>query len=91
MLYRWCAALKMIENILNHLVNWGLTPQEAINLPNFGSNNGPEILEENRFNATTVEALKARGHEFLEINMTSDLQAIQRTNSGLQGGADSRH
>jgi gamma-glutamyltranspeptidase/glutathione hydrolase len=33
------------------VLNWGLTPQEAINLPNFGSTNGPTVLEEKRFPA----------------------------------------
>lgn len=72
------------------MLNWGLDPQAAINLPNFGSLNGPTVLEEKRFPATTVEALKARGHEIREINMTSGLQGIQKTKDGFVGGADPR-
>jgi gamma-glutamyltranspeptidase / glutathione hydrolase len=78
------------------MLNWGLNAQEAINLPNFGSLNGPTILEENRFPAATIEALKARGHEIREVSMTSGLQGIQttrdsRTNAtGFFGGADPR-
>jgi gamma-glutamyltranspeptidase/glutathione hydrolase len=72
------------------VLNWGLNTQQAINLPNFGSLNGPTLLEERRFPATTIEALKARGHEVREINMTSGLQAIQRSPSGWFGGADPR-
>jgi gamma-glutamyltranspeptidase/glutathione hydrolase len=72
------------------MLNWGLNAQEAINLPNFGSLNGPTILEEKRFPAATVEALKARGHEIREVNMTSGLQGIQKTASGFFGGADPR-
>ena len=71
-------------------LNWGLNAQQAINLPNFGSTNGPTVLEEKRFPATTVEALKAMGHEVREITMTSGLQAIQKTPSGYFGGADPR-
>jgi gamma-glutamyltranspeptidase / glutathione hydrolase len=71
-------------------LNWGLTPQQAIDLPNFGSNNGPTVLEEKRFSPATLEALKARGHEVREMNMTSGLQAIRKTSNGLQGGADPR-
>jgi gamma-glutamyltranspeptidase/glutathione hydrolase len=37
-----------------------------------------------------VEALKAMGHEVREINMTSGLQAIQKTPTGYFGGADPR-
>ena len=69
---------------------WGLDPQQAISLPNFGSTNGPTLLEEKRFPAATVEALKARGHEVREMNMTSGLQGIQRTRDGWFGGADPR-
>nr|MDP2192413.1 gamma-glutamyltransferase family protein [Rhodoferax sp.] len=72
------------------VLNWGLNTQEAIKLPNFGSLNGPTLLEEKRFPPATVEALKARGHEVHEINMTSGLQAIQRTAAGFFGGADPR-
>jgi gamma-glutamyltranspeptidase/glutathione hydrolase len=69
---------------------WGLNAQQAISLPNFGSTNGPTLLEEKRFPAATIEALKARGHEVRELTMTSGLQAIQRTPTGLFGGADPR-
>lgn len=72
------------------VLNWGLNTQQAINLPNFASLNGPTLLEEKRFPPATIEALKARGHEVREINMTSGLQAIQRTATGFFGGADPR-
>ncbi len=72
------------------MLNWGLNTQQAINLPNFGSANGPTLLEEKRFPVATVEALKAQGHEVREINMTSGLQAIQKTATGWFGGADPR-
>jgi gamma-glutamyltranspeptidase / glutathione hydrolase len=71
-------------------LDWGLNAQQAISLPNFGSTNGPTLLEEKRFPATTLEALRARGHEIREMNMTSGLQAIQRTPTGWFGGADPR-
>jgi gamma-glutamyltranspeptidase/glutathione hydrolase len=72
------------------VAHWGLNAQQAINLPNFGSLNGPTILEEKRFPAGTIDALKAMGHEVREQNLTSGLQAIQRTAGGLFGGADPR-
>ena len=76
------------------VLNWGMVPQQAINLPNFGSLNGPTLLEEKRFAPATVEALKAKGHEVREQNMTSGLQAITRGQAhGMQlwlGGADPR-
>jgi gamma-glutamyltranspeptidase/glutathione hydrolase len=72
------------------VLNWGLDPQQAINLPNFGSLNGPTVLEERRFPPSTVEALRARGAEVREADMTSGLQAIQKTPAGFYGGADPR-
>jgi gamma-glutamyltranspeptidase/glutathione hydrolase len=48
------------------------------------------VLEAKRFENTTLEALKARGHEVREVDMTSGLQAIERTASGWFGGADPR-
>lgn len=79
-----------IAKTLYGVLNWGLLPQQAINLPNFASLNGPTLLEENRFMPATVEALKARGHEVREQDMTSGLQGIQRTPTGFFGGADPR-
>ena len=76
------------------VLNWGLLPQQAINLPNFASLNGPTQLEEKRFPAATVDALKQRGHEVREVNMTSGLQAITRGQAHgtavWMGGADPR-
>jgi gamma-glutamyltranspeptidase/glutathione hydrolase len=78
--------------------HWGLNAQQAINLPNFGSLNGPTLLEQNRFAPATVDVLKARGHEVREMDMTSGLQAIERQverqverrGNGWFGGADPR-
>ena len=72
------------------MLNWGLSAQQAIDLPNFGSLNGPSLLEEKRFAPATVEALRARGAEVREMSMTSGLQAIEKTPGGFFGGADPR-
>jgi gamma-glutamyltranspeptidase/glutathione hydrolase len=71
-------------------LNWGMNAQLAINLPNFGTLNGPTLLEEKRFPLATVDALKTLGHEVREVEMTSGLQAIQKTAQGYFGGADPR-
>jgi len=76
------------------VLNWGLMPQQAINLPNFASLNGPSLLEEKRFPPAVVEALRARGAEVREQALTSGLQAIARGQAHGQplwlGGADPR-
>ena len=80
--------------VLYGTLQWGLMPQQAINLPNFGSLNGPSLLEEKRFPPATVEQLRTRGAEVREMNMTSGLQALTRGQAHGQpvwfGGADPR-
>jgi gamma-glutamyltranspeptidase / glutathione hydrolase len=76
--------------LLRASLHWGLNAQQAINLPNFGTLNGPTLLEAQGFDSATVDALKARGHDVLQIDMTSGLQAIERSPKGWFGGADPR-
>lgn len=77
------------------LLDWNLDAQQAINLPNFGSRNGPTELERGQFSPALIQALKAKGHEVNEIDMTSGTQAIVRARDAqgkvsLTGGADPR-
>ena len=77
------------------LLDWNLDPQTAINLPNFGSRNGPTELEQGQFSAELIQALKDKGHSVSEIDMTSGTQAIVRVKdaqgkASLAGGADPR-
>ncbi len=72
------------------MYDFGLNAQEAINLPNFVNYNGPSILEKNRFPQDIRKALEERGHEVLERDLTSGIQAIQRTEHVFFGGADPR-
>ena len=76
--------------LLYGVLNWGLTPQQAIDLPNFGSLNGPTLLEEGRFSPEFVDALAARGHEVKVLGLSSGLQAVQSSGGVLVGGADPR-
>ncbi|MBM3397890.1 MAG: gamma-glutamyltransferase family protein [Betaproteobacteria bacterium] len=79
-----------VAKLLTGTLHWKLNVQQAMDLPNFGSLGGPILLEAQRFDPATVDALKARGHEVLQIDMTSGLQAIERTHQGWFGGADPR-
>lgn len=72
------------------MLDWQLNAQEAIDLPNFVNYNGPSYLEINRFPLETIKALEQMGHEIIEEELTSGLQAIQCTDTGFFGGADPR-
>jgi len=76
------------------VLNWGLSPQQAIALPNFGSVGGPLVLEGGRFAPATLAALRERGHEVREQPLTSGLQAVVKQNKNGQtvwvSGADPR-
>ncbi|WP_310609131.1 gamma-glutamyltransferase family protein [Limnohabitans sp.] len=76
------------------VLNWGLSPQQAIALPNFGSVGGPLVLEAGRFAPATLAALRERGHEVREQALTSGLQAVVKQNKHGQmlwvSGADPR-
>ena len=82
--------IHQVAKTLYGTLHWGLDVQQAIDLPNFGSLNGPTLLEERRFPAAVVQDLQARGHEVREQAITAGAQAIQRTATGWFGGADPR-
>ncbi|MDT0499484.1 MULTISPECIES: gamma-glutamyltransferase family protein [unclassified Halomonas] len=72
------------------MLDWGLNAQQALDLPHAITLGGPVYLEAGRFPAAIQQALRERGHELQERELTSGLQAIQRTEEGLFGGADPR-
>lgn len=73
------------------LRDWGLSAQEALNLPHAITLGGDVYVEEGRFPEETIESLRERGHTVSERELTSGLQAIRRLNDGtLFGGADPR-
>ena len=72
------------------LIDWKLDMQSAIDLPNFGSRNGPTELERGSRLEAIGPALKALGHDVRVIDMTSGIQGIRRVEGGLEGGADPR-
>jgi gamma-glutamyltranspeptidase / glutathione hydrolase len=90
------AIINYVAKTLIGLIDWKLDPQTIIDMPNFGSRNGPTELEK----GTAIEALKApleaRDHSINVMEFTSGIQALQRTYdakgkpTGWRGGADSR-
>ena len=82
--------LYVVKTVIG-LIDWRLDAQAAIDLPNFGSRNGPFEIERELGSALTALNMRARGHEVRHDNMTSGLHVIvRRPGRGLEGGADPR-
>ena len=88
------AIINYVAKVLVGVMDWGLTLQAAIDLPNFGSRNGPTELERDRVTPTLVEQLRERGHIIRLTDQNSGLHGIVLRQidgeSRLAGGADPR-
>nr|WP_235024557.1 gamma-glutamyltransferase [Caballeronia arvi] len=87
--------IEYVSKALVALLDWNMDVQTAIGMANFGSRNGPTELERGLVTPALAEALKARGHQIAEVEMTSGVQAIVRRprENGRKvwaGGADPR-
>ena len=67
-----------------------LDAQAAINQGNFASNGSRLQLERGQFAPEILQALRERGQQVEEVELTSGLQILLRTAAGLQGGSDPR-
>ena len=81
--------LFVTKALIAHL-DWGMGPQEAVSLFNFGSRNGPLEIEERSESEPYIQELEAMGHKVRRSVMTSGIQMIVRENHYLKGGADPR-
>jgi len=79
-----------VNKALVGLLDWQLDPQQAANLPNFGSRNAGTEVEAGLASPALIRQLAAWGHEVTPLTMTSGMQIIQRTADGWSGGADPR-
>ncbi|OGA69111.1 MAG: gamma-glutamyltransferase [Betaproteobacteria bacterium RIFCSPLOWO2_12_FULL_65_14] len=84
-------------NIINYVaralvatLDWGFDVQSAIALPNFGSRNGPTLLESGTVYETLRADLESRNHVVESPPLPSGLHAIERVPGGWRGGADPR-
>jgi gamma-glutamyltranspeptidase/glutathione hydrolase len=84
-------------NIINYvaralvaMLDWKLDAQTAVAAPNFGSRNGPTLLERGSSYEKLRKELEARGHDVEENPLVSGLHAVERVPGGWRGGADPR-
>jgi gamma-glutamyltranspeptidase/glutathione hydrolase len=72
------------------VLDWGLDPQTAINLPKITNRNRQTTLEKGTTIVSHKTALEAKGHTVVIRDLNSGLHAIEITGKGLVGGADPR-
>ncbi len=84
------AIINYVAKAVIGVLDWGLDPQAAVALPNFGSRNGPTELERDTAVAALAPRLALLGHVTEVTEQTSGIQAIVRTKRGWVGGADPR-
>jgi len=85
------AIIGYVAKVLIGIVDWNLSMQAAIDAPNAVYPRGAPTLEEERYDAQTVEGLKNLGHETTTRALTSGLHGFVKTaDGGFDGGADKR-
>jgi len=86
------AIIGYVAKTLVGILDWGLSPDAAIELPNVVAR-GPVMIEEQRFDPLLLDELKAMGHVIKSGRGAegSGLHAVMVMPDGtLEGGADSR-
>jgi len=72
------------------MLDWNLSPQQALALPRLLNMNGPTILEDVPALKAQADALRALGHEVQVSRLEGGLTAIRRAGDGWEGAADPR-
>jgi gamma-glutamyltranspeptidase/glutathione hydrolase len=85
------AIISYVAKTIIGVVDWNLTMQQAIDLPNLTARTPQVRTEVPRMAPGLVDALKARGWELQPTTLeASGLHGVRVTATGLDGGADSR-
>jgi gamma-glutamyltranspeptidase / glutathione hydrolase len=84
------AIINYVAKTLVGVLDWQLDIQAAIELPNFGSRNGPLEIEAGSSLAPLAKPLAARGHVVELLTLTSGAHGVERVPGGWRGGADPR-
>ena len=85
------AIIGYVAKTLIAMLDWEMSAQKAIDLPNAVYPRGSALLEEGGFDDQVVAALEARGHEITQRALTSGVHAVRILPDGsYDGGADPR-
>jgi gamma-glutamyltranspeptidase/glutathione hydrolase len=84
------AIINYVAKTLVAALDWRLDIQAAIEVPNFGSRNGPTQLEAGTKYERLAQPLAARGHEVAIVPLESGVHGVERAARGWRGGADPR-
>jgi len=82
--------INYVAKTLIGILDWDLTIQEAIELPNITNRNDHTTLEKGWVSDETVKALEAKGHQVKISDLNSGIHAIVIDDEVLSGGADPR-
>ncbi|TDZ78023.1 Gamma-glutamyltranspeptidase precursor [Mycobacteroides salmoniphilum] len=92
--------IQFVVKTLVGILDWGLDPQQAVSMVDFGANNSrktnvggehPNIdARDNGVNDPLVQGLRSRGHTVDVADQSSGLSALVRRGPGWIGGADPR-
>lgn len=92
--------IQYVVKTLVALVDWGLDPQQAVGMVDFGAENSPVTnlggehplvdAADNGASDPLAQALRQRGHTVDVTPQDSGLSAVRRAGPGWEGGADPR-
>jgi len=92
--------IQFVVKTLVGMLDWGLDPQQAVGMVDFGADNTPETnvggehpnvdISDNGDNDPLVTGLRKLGHRVDLADQSSGLSAIVRDEAGWIGGADPR-
>jgi gamma-glutamyltranspeptidase/glutathione hydrolase len=82
--------INYVAKTLVAALDWGMDVQGAAGAPNFGSRNGPTVLERGTPYEKLAKELFDRNHPVEIVPLESGVHAIERVPGGWRGGADPR-
>jgi gamma-glutamyltranspeptidase/glutathione hydrolase len=82
--------INYVAKTLVAALDWGMDVQAAAAVPNFGSRNGPTLLERGTAFESLKDGLLRRNHPVETVPLASGVHAIERVPGGWRGGADPR-